>query len=991
MKLSGKTILFVAGFFLCSNFIAAQQNSMQKGLELYKNRLYTSAIQEFDKINSEEAEGYRILCKIMLGHPDSNGAIKEYEYKYPYSPLIEQIKFRQAIHYFDNGDFANAGKILKELNGNSLSKRDRDEYDFRKAYCLMRLGENEGAREIFTKIISNFDSSLTTGKSSYINPSLYYLGYIYYINKDFPHAIPLFERAKTDPRFTSLSNYHALESKFMLKDYQYVIENGGAVYEAMSDDYKPKVARILSESYYALNEPAKAKYYYEIYSINSSSITKNDTFYSGMISYTLNSYISAIDAFAKVASVTDSIGQSAYYHMGQCYIQLKNKHQAQDAFKQAAQSNFDKAIQEDAYFNYAKLAFDLNRDSAPFHNYLANYPANDTKWDEIYSYMSTAFLLNKNYAQAIEMLNKIKRSNPAIALQLQKAAFLRGIELIENGAYSDAAEYMKIAIKNGNNTSLTNLSQFWLAECYYRGNKFTEALDILTSLQKSNAFRQTDEYPLSIYNKAYTLFKLGNFTGAIEEFQKYINQPASKRKYATEAQTRLADAYFMNKEYQNAAELFERIAIDNNYSNLYAPLQGAIAYGLLSQDAKKLALLNEITADTHRNSPLYSTALYEKGRTLVQNVKDEEAEQVFNQLITTPKDSTYYYKALLELGMINSNLQKPEEALKYYKAIVAGKPVSEEAQSALAGIENIYRSLNKSDEFFTYLDNIGLSTTKTAGERESMLFNSAEQIFLGENYTSALNRLTSFIHKYPNGTYTPQANFYIAECYNKIGKPEDAANAYYKVMMSGEGAFSEIATLNYGKICYNLERYPEAIKAYETLSRIAILENNKTEAQIGKMRAYYQNKQYDIAVAESNKVLAITNIDKTVAQEANYMKAKSLLGLGEREAGNKLLRNLAKNPMNAQGAEAAYLLIMDTYDAGDFESVEKQVFALSDSKTPQSYWLARSFVVLGDSYAERGNYEQAKATFKSIKDNYKPEKGDNIADLVTIRLNKLSK
>ncbi|MEF9931830.1 MAG: hypothetical protein RR770_05980 [Bacteroidales bacterium] len=94
--------------------------------------------------------------------------------------------------------------------------------------------------------------------------------------------------------------------------------------------------------------------------------------------------------------------------------------------------------------------------------------------------------------------------------------------------------------------------------------------------------------------------------------------------------------------------------------------------------------------------------------------------------------------------------------------------------------------------------------------------------------------------------------------------------------------------------------------------------------------------------------------------------------------------------MDKEGAEAAYLLIMDAYDTGNFTSVEKQVFALSDSKTPQAYWLARSFIVLGDSYAERGNYEQAKATFNSITENYKPEeKGDNINELVKIRLKKL--
>ena len=123
---------------------------------------------------------------------------------------------------------------------------------------------------------------------------------------------------------------------------------------------------------------------------------------------------------------------------------------------------------------------------------------------------------------------------------------------------------------------------------------------------------------------------------------------------------------------------------------------------------------------------------------------------------------------------------------------------------------------------------------------------------------------------------------------------------------------------------------------------------------------------------------------------AKYYKAKSHLALGEREAALVLLKEISKELASSEGAEAAYLLISDAYDAGDFESVEKQTFALSESATPQTYWLAKSFIVLGDSYAERGNLEQAEATFNSIKENYTPLENDDIPDLLKIRLDKLA-
>ena len=84
------------------------------------------------------------------------------------------------------------------------------------------------------------------------------------------------------------------------------------------------------------------------------------------------------------------------------------------------------------------------------------------------------------------------------------------------------------------------------------------------------------------------------------------------------------------------------------------------------------------------------------------------------------------------------------------------------------------------------------------------------------------------------------------------------------------------------------------------------------------------------------------------------------------------------------------MLILDAYDSGNFAKVEEMTFKLSDSGTPQTYWLAKSFIVLGDSYAERDEMEQAKATFESIKENYKPSgKDDDVLAQVEKRLAKL--
>ena len=981
---------------LPSGSMSATGKQLKMAKELFNNKLYQSALGEFNKLAQQckegygkkntditEIEGYKTLCLINLNTPNCWSAVKAYEESYPHSTMLGKIKFSMAVSLFENKRFAQALTLLESIDKRALSKEEREEFTFRKGYCQMRTGNNGAA-------INTFNAIIKGESDKYIWPSLYYSGYLHYANKEFAKAVPLFERAKNDSRFTLLSRYHLLESKFFLKEYSYVTENGPALYRESDNNYRSKIARIISEAYYAMDDTQNAKYYFELYTMSGANLSKTDNFYAGMLAYTLNSHLSATDAFAKIASSTDSIGQSAAYHLGQSYIQLKNKHEAQKAFKLASESSFDKAIQEDAFFNYAKLSFDINRDMAPFGEYLKSYSYTNRKWDEIHSYMATGFLMNGNYTYAIEALRKIRNHTPATTVNLQKASFFRAIQLIRSGSYSNALPYLQESVKHSSyNRALKNLAEYWAAECYYRKDQFSTAEEILSKLHKDTDFRNSSEYPTSIFNMAYCKFKEGNYTGAAERFKEYLSLPAQQRIYSQEANTRLADCHFMAREYQTAAEMYEKIAVGDGYRKLYAPLQSAIAYGLVGDNTKKAALLQEITGDSHKGSPLYTTALYELGRTYVQNVEDAKAEAVLDKLINKPKDSTYFYRALLEMGMINSNRKEYDKALEHYKTIVENVPASEEAQSALAGIENIYQVQNNPAEFIKYLDNIGLSGVKTEDEKENMLFNAAEQIFLSENYTEALAALNSFVSRYPQGNRLPQAYFYIAESYNNLGKQEKAADYYYKVMESGAGAFSEIATLNYGRLSYSLERFQEAVNAYETLDKIAQLENNRLEAKTGLIKSYFMCRNYEQTLIETDAMLKSGSTRENI-KLAKYYKAKSHLALGEREAALVLLKEISKELASSEGAEAAYLLISDAYDAGDFESVEKQTFALSESATPQTYWLAKSFIVLGDSYAERGNLEQAEATFNSIKENYTPLENDDIPDLLKIRLDKLA-
>lgn len=995
--------VFLSALMVCGG--AAAQNGRQDGAdsrrrlervkELFDNDMFGAARDEIAGIlgegkvsASEELElaTYAIVCNIRLGSPNIDALMDEYVENYRYAPEYMSVRLMYAGYYFDRKEYSRSLEILESVDYALLSRTDKDQYLFQRSFCQLRVGRIDDARQGFDRLLSGRHTKYTVS-------STYYRGYIAYVDKDFPKAVKLLSSIRDDGHYGAYCGYYILESKLMMEDYGYVVENGAAVSAMMGEDMKPKVARIVSQAYYRQGSPEEARKWFDDYYASGTDISRKDNYYLGIISYTLGSYYEAVDAFKKVLTVDDSLSQSACMHIANAYIELKNKHEAIVYYKKASDMHFDGSIREESFFNYAKLSFDVNADITAFEDYLQAYPQT-SRSDEIYSYIATSCLLAKEYRSAITALNKIRRLTPQMDMNLQKAAFLRGKELFDRGSYGGAVTDFNIALRHSTyNLSLGLLTRFWLAESYYRSGNLEEAVRLNDYLYQSQTFRTFKEYPLMLFSQGYNYFSREDYMKAVEWFYRFLEIHGTDMDLIIESKLRIGDSFFMMKEYSKAASVYGEVAMVDyqNESVVYAAYQCALAYGLLSELDKKTGILESVM-DRGAGTSVYPAAVYELGRTYVQTGLSDKADRTFRYLLEDVGDPVYRIKAMLELGMLYSNAGKYDEALTMLTRIVEETPLSEDTENALAVIKSIYTTLNRPEEYFAYLDRVGLSASKTADEKELMLFNAAEQIYLSGNYTAAERSLRSFISQYPDAQKTPQAYFYLGETLSALDRKEEAAGAYAQVMDKGEGSSVEIATLHYARICFDLEQYGRAAKAYEDLYDMARLENNRYEALTGIMKSYYMDGKYRSAIDAAAKVLASSGVRDEDRTQAQYITAKSSLSLGLRDEALPLLRTLSASPFTSQGAEAAFLLIQDSYDAGNFEDVENQVYAFSDTQTNQLYWLAKSFIVLGDSFAERQEWAQARATFQSIVDGYEPQgPKDDVLEQVGMRLDRLDK
>ena len=1057
--------------------------------------MFSRARTAFDDLadgsESSDPEGFSVLSQVRSSVPGYVEVMESFISRNPHSVHVPQIRWHHALNLFENHEYDAAGEVLGNIRNKDLYKSQRLEYLFIKAYCDLENRDLESAKSNFAKVEKS-------SSPDYAAPSRYALGYINYVQKDFPEAIRWFEMSRKDGRFAQPSCYYIMESHFMLGNHKYVTDNADSMYEAVSDERKPHLARIISESWLVSGDADNARRYLDLNTQGGQQKTRADWFFQGSVLYAVEDYKGAIESYSMMGERRDSIGQVADYHMGYSYIQTKNKVAAMAAFRNASSLSYDANISEDAFFNWAKLAFDLNSDTSVFQDYLERYPSLRRN-DRINSYIAVAALHDRDYESAINAYDKIDDLDEDMRINYLKANYLRANQLISSGSYRKAIPCLKVASYYSEKGSrLNQLTRFWLAESYYRNDQYREAREIFTDLYNTSAlYGRAESYQIS-YNIAYCYFKENNYATAAKWFTEYLGEESVK--YRKDAMERRADCHFIRADYASAAAAYDNVLKNYyNVNDIYPYYQAALSHGLAQNPDRKIELLSGVLKASP-SAKFYPEALFELGRTYAVREDDEKAFMCFNRLAQTVKDTTFVAQAYIEMGSISRNQSQFNDALKYYKTVVEKMPMSgyaedalaaiesiyqtkdepEEyiayietigkgatktadekedmifgsaeriflaenhdralvslqsykekypdgryvykadfymaesykklgkleqacdsyrkvidggsgyAEDALAAIESIYQTKDEPEEYIAYIETIGKGATKTADEKEDMIFGSAERIFLAENHDRALVSLQSYKEKYPDGRYVYKADFYMAESYKKLGKLEQACDSYRKVIDGGEGSFVELSMLNFSDISYRLEKWDDAYGGYSSLFSSALLENNKFVAMTGMMRSAYRGHEWAKAIENADHLLYDSRSDGRLKMEADYIKAKSFLATSRREEAFAILARLAKDVSDPYGAEAAYMLIQDCYDRGAFEDVETKVYAFADAGSDQVYWLAKSFIVLGDSFAEREEFEQAKATFESVRDGYEPGGADDdVINDVEMRLERM--
>ncbi len=987
---------FVDGFSQETKEYTTEHSQYKQALKLFEKEKYTAAKQLFSEVLDDlsedtelraNAEYYIAICAIELFHKDAEHLISRFIAKHPESSRVNHAYFNMGRFQYRQEEYEKVVHWFEKLEKEKLTEEQLAEYRFKKGYSHFKIDDKVKASQAFYEIKDK--------NTRFSGPAMYYYSHIAYEDENYQTALEGFQSLKNNNTFSPIMPYYITHIYYLQDRYEKVTDYAPQYVQSASAKRLPEIAKIIGDSYYQLKQYDSAMTYLNMHKEKASSLSREDHYQLGYVSYKLDKYEDAIENFEKVTDKDDELAQNAYYHLADCYLSTDMKNKAKLAFEFASKLSHDLQIKQNALFNYAKITFQLkntpfNDAVKAFKSYIEQYPDADNI-KEAYGYLVKAYLNTNNYKEALVSLDKIGDKDESLKKAYQKVAYYRGLELYNNRHYKKAVDALSKSLEyKGYYKHITALSYYWRGEALYQLQQFQKASESLNNFIMSPGAFSSEVYTKAHYNIAYAHYMQEEYSEAIKWFRKYVNlTKEEKSEYLADTYNRLGDCYFMRRSLWQAVEYYDK-AIDLELRDQdYALYQRAVALGLLERPEKKIRSLKRLLED-YPESDFLNNAYFELGKSYVNMEKPSEAKSYFGQIIENYSSGEYVKKALVEMGLISYNSDNNDEAMKYYKRVVAEYPNTREAKNALKGLKNIYLDRNNVDEYFSYVEGLDSDTKVSASEKDSLTFASAEKVYMDKGCDEAFQSLKNYLSNFENGNFVVDAHFYIADCYEKNGEIGDALEHYEFVLEKTNNAFTEQALSSAMEIYRRQENIDKAIESYKRMEKIAEVHRNLIKARTGLMRMYFQQEEYNKALKAADKVLHTEKINSREKREANYIKGKSYFFQENYDLAMKNFRLIGDEVNSEEGAEAKYRIAQIYYKKQEYEVAENEIFDFVQQNSSQEHWKAKSYLLLSDVYKAIGDNFQAKHTLKSIIDNYTPvSEEDEIIDLAKEKYDQL--
>ena len=934
----------------------------------------------------DEAD-YMLACTAYeLKMPDCMARLEEYLQAHPESRYANRVRALIASACFFKGQYAEAIARFDACNLDALSDEEREECAMRLGTAYMKVGKLKEAG-LWFKVLKEVSRK-------YHTDAVYNLAYIDYVHGRYAEALQGFKETEMDARYAPLAPYYMADIYLIEGEYAQARDMARrylSVYPQQENALQMK--RIAGEAAYGMKDYADAISSLEAYRIETQVPERKAMYKLGMAYFYTGVYSKAAGRLGAATGVKDALAQNASLHMGLAYLQLKDRNRARMAFEQASSTGFDRAVKEQALYNYALCIHETSyspfaESVTVFERFLNEFP-NSPYAEKVNNYLVEVYMNTRSYDAALRSIAKIRQPGERILEAKQKLLFRVGTQAFAQARFDQAANYFTQSLQLGRYNAKTKAdAYYWRGEAKYRKEQYGAAAADYRQYLEFATDKHSEEYGLALYSLGYTAFKQKQYEQALTWFSRCVLAGAVKeRKVVADAYNRMGDCNFYDRRFEKARELYaQAVNVDSSFGD-YSLFQEAFVKGLQRNYIGKIESLNQLLA-TYPASQYIDDALYEQGRAYVQMEDNANAIGRYSLLVERYPDSPLARKAANEIGLLYYQDDRYAEAIAAYKKVIAKYPGSDEARLAQRDLKSVYVDLNKVDEYMAFASRLPGGGNLDAGERDSLTYTAAERVYMRGEIGKAREGFVRYLQSFPQGAFSLNASYYLGLiAYNQ--KQYAEASAYLdRVLEYPNSKFAAEALGMSAEIAFQEKQYEKAAGLYRQMAGRASSQEERVTAETGALRSACHTQDHATIIAAATELLGQSKLAPELVNEARYYRAKARMAAGQDTEALSDLTVLAKDTRNVYGAEAKYLVAQIYFNHGETDKAEKELLNYIEVSTPHAYWLARSFVLLSDVYVKMGRKLDARQYLLSLQQNYQAD--DDIAEMIKVRLDKLN-
>lgn len=890
----------------------------------------------------------RAVAAFNGGFPEAKALLSQYVDKYPSASNVISARLMFATITFYEGDYSLALAQFEQIEGRALNADESEDLMYRRAYSLMMLRDYERA----SKLMQALSETKRYGDSA-----TFYEAYMAFADGEYQYALDLFGKCDRAKAPGNMADYYVVQILFRQARYADAL-NLLMPLMARTDvgpEYAEEINRIAGESYYALGDDNRAMVFLNPYIASHPEDAPLSTKYIvGVERYQTGDYDEAIELLAPVSALTDQMGQSAALTMGQAYLAKGNSKSALMMFDKATQLDFNPAVTELAYYNYAVAQVDGGR--LPFtnsvqtlENFIERYP-NSHYANSVREYLVKGYMATDDYEGALRSLQSMKGvSTPAVNEARQQVNFVLGTRALQGGNPAQAISYLREADKYAScNNDIALQTSLWLGDALYATGDYSAAASqyrkFLTKAPKNDVNRTTAQYNLS-----YALFGARNYTDARHEFQTVVGNKQLSAELTADCYNRIGDTYYYQKQLPEAQRAYRSSYATNRSSADYSLLQIAMIDGHLGRHAEKLKTLDELIAK-YPNSAHRPTAMTEKALAYVVTSKPKNAIEEYKQVVANYPQTAYGRNALLQLAIISDNIGEQHAAIDYYRQVIVKYPTSLEAALAVDDMKRIYGDKGNIEALNSFLKSVKgapqLDATELNAIAAAGLLRKAKAATTPDSRLAAANETLT---KYPDAEGVEEAMQIAAAAYVELGLTD------------------------------------KALTTYGQLEKKATNDDLRHQARIGMLRAAVEMEDHNKVIEVSDDILSNQVMGGSDLPEVKFARASALKARGDINGAMLIWEELSKSPSTLYGVRSAYEIAANDFSSGKLQAAGERAEAIIDANPPHAYWLARTFILYSDILRAQGSDFEADEYLKVLRSNY-PGNEQDIFRMIDKRL-----